>query len=359
MIADEEFFARKTLQEDKLIPFGFVKTSEGYLWQRSFLDKAFVCEVLICPPHTIRCRVIEVDTGEEYLPLTVPSQHGAFVEQVRRGYEELLEQVAAACFKPEYFRGAQANRIAGQLGRLYGENPDFPFAKSPHYGVFRHPQNAKWYALVMVLRRGQLQQDCDRKQIMERLEVMNLKVRPERLEELLQRKGVYPAYHMNHKNWISVALDESLTDAELLSLIGESRSLVAGRKAAAGAGIAPGSWLVPANASFFDVVEFFSSQKEVLWKQGAALQVGDYAYIYVTKPVGEVLFKCRVLENNLEYQYESRHVKIETAMRLEVLVSYPRGFCPLDKLMSLGVKAVRSQRRLSAEAMSYLETYRA
>ena len=49
-------------------------------------------------------------------------------------------------------------------------------------------------------------------------DIINLKADP----EAYGRKGVYPAYHMNHKMWISVLLDDTLGDDEVMELISVS-----------------------------------------------------------------------------------------------------------------------------------------
>ncbi|MGP1597592.1 MmcQ/YjbR family DNA-binding protein [Peptoanaerobacter stomatis] len=36
---------------------------------------------------------------------------------------------------------------------------------------------------------------------------------------------MYPGYHMNHKHWISVVLNETLSDNEVMKLIENSFSL--------------------------------------------------------------------------------------------------------------------------------------
>ena len=44
-------------------------------------------------------------------------------------------------------------------------------------------------------------------------------------DELRPIPGIYPAYHMNHKTWISVVLDETLPDEKILELIDTSYQL--------------------------------------------------------------------------------------------------------------------------------------
>ena len=54
------------------------------------------------------------------------------------------------------------------------------------------------------------------------VEVLNVKLNPSEIEELLQREGYYKAYHMNGKYWISIALDDTLDDKEIINLIDKS-----------------------------------------------------------------------------------------------------------------------------------------
>ena len=43
--------------------------------------------------------------------------------------------------------------------------------------------------------------------------------------DLLSQNGIYPAFHMNKRYWISVALDDTLSDEEVLKLIEKSWNL--------------------------------------------------------------------------------------------------------------------------------------
>ena len=53
----------------------------------------------------------------------------------------------------------------------------------------------------------------------DQIDIMNLKIRPQEAERLCHIPGIYPAYHMNHKLWVSVVLDDSLADEDILELI--------------------------------------------------------------------------------------------------------------------------------------------
>lgn len=38
----------------------------------------------------------------------------------------------------------------------------------------------------------------------------------------IDAKSVFPAYHMNHRYWISAVLDDRLSDDTIMKMIGES-----------------------------------------------------------------------------------------------------------------------------------------
>lgn len=57
------------------------------------------------------------------------------------------------------------------------------------------------------------------------VDIINLKIDPKEGERLFQMPGIYPAYHMNHRTWISVVLDETVPDEKVMALIETSFAL--------------------------------------------------------------------------------------------------------------------------------------
>lgn len=82
--------------------------------------------------------------------------------------------------------------------------------------LLRHPDNRKWYALVMQVSRRKFGQGSD-----EIIDVVNLKQPVEMFGSFSAAEGVYPAYHMNKLHWISVLLPDADTDA-LMFLVNAS-----------------------------------------------------------------------------------------------------------------------------------------
>ena len=89
----------------------------------------------------------------------------------------------------------------------YGTSPDYPFDEDFETAVLRHPDNRKWYAIVMRVSRRKFGFDSD-----EVIDVVNLKLPTEMFGSFGAADGVYPAYHMNKLHWISVLLPDAPDD---------------------------------------------------------------------------------------------------------------------------------------------------
>ena len=116
------------------------------------------------------------------------------------------------------FASDQANRLTQCILERFQVEPDFPWEREERYqsyGTFRHASNRKWFALIMRVKRAVLDKDGNPALV----DVINLKIPPEHGEALHQLPGVYPAYHMNHKTWISVVLDDTQTDEAIMAWI--------------------------------------------------------------------------------------------------------------------------------------------
>ena len=100
----------------------------------------------------------------------------------------------------------QSNRIAQLIYETYGVMPDFPWKDGN--GVFRHIENKKWFGLIMHVNNNEFHN----------VDIINLKKDLSK-KTLYNIQGIYPGYHMNHKMWVSVVLDDTLDDETILRLI--------------------------------------------------------------------------------------------------------------------------------------------
>lgn len=101
-----------------------------------------------------------------------------------------------------------------------GALPERPFEKDQSIVVFRHEGNRKWFAVVMTIPKSRLGLAGDGK-----IDIVNLKCAEELLDSLWQENGIWPAYHMNKRHWITVALDGRVPTETLTWLLSISRDL--------------------------------------------------------------------------------------------------------------------------------------
>ena len=102
----------------------------------------------------------------------------------------------------------------------YNVKADYPFEEDFETGVFRH-ESGKWFALAMKISEQKIGREGSA-----RIDVVNLKCAPEVVESLAGvESGIYPAYHMNKKSWISVMLDGRVGKEKIFPLIDISYAL--------------------------------------------------------------------------------------------------------------------------------------
>ena len=110
--------------------------------------------------------------------------------------------------------------FASYIEDFYGIKYDCPFEDELDAWVFRHPDNKKWFVLVMTIKKSKLGIDSN-----EYIDVVNLKCAPEIMDDLWQERGVFPAYHMNKKHWLTLCLDGSCDDETIKFVINISHTL--------------------------------------------------------------------------------------------------------------------------------------
>ena len=226
MTIEQKIFSRKRFSTKSLTEYGFVDMGSCYSLSREFLDGDFTAEIRVYENGDVRGRVIDNMIGEEYIPLRMPNYAGAFVGSVRAAYEGLLLDIAARCCTDVTFVSDQSNRIASLILDRYSVEPDFPWEEDEKIpsGVFRHGSNSKWFGLIMNIDRRNLDKSAGK----EMIDVLNLKADENKAKTLHKIRGIYPAFHMNHSKWISVTLDDTLDDRDVMDLVDESFRLTSG-----------------------------------------------------------------------------------------------------------------------------------
>lgn len=96
-----------------------------------------------------------------------------------------------------------------------------PFEKTEAMG-FMVEDKGKWYGLMMEVPLQKLGVTSQANAL-----ILNVKIHPEDKERLIATEGIFEAYHMNKKHWISIALNVCTDDALMKECIHTSYKCVA------------------------------------------------------------------------------------------------------------------------------------
>ncbi len=340
MSLESDLFSRFRPDFSKFPAAGFTEENGVWRLERPIMDGEFRVEFSVSSSGDVAGRVFDSETGDEYLAVNISSLSGAFVAAVRSEYLKFIEEIAATCFTAQPFKGAQANRICSTVAEKYGTMPEFPWADDDS-AVFRDARTRKWFALIMEIAREKIQPGEKGT-----VEVVNVKAGAAVVPALIAQPGIYRCYHMNKKMWVTLALDDTLPDDQVMALIGTSRAFAATGPSKYAQAVSEGDWLVPCNPHRFDLYKIFAREPTQIWTQTArGIQPGDTVYIYAGAPYSAICFRFKVVETNLLAE-DGESPGLRRCMKITALQAYPRNLFPLSKLRAFGVSGVRSARRM-------------
>ena len=127
------------------------------------------------------------------------------------------------------------------------------------------------------------------------------------------------------------------------------------------------SWIISCDMSCYDIVGAFKKLSKIDWKQSATkMAIGDEVYIYVTKPIMAVLYKCRITKVNFpcveidDKEFVIDGFKFENYgnyMELELVESYSADQITMDLLASHGLAGyVQGPRKLLPTVKAFVES---
>ena len=212
-----EIFKAYQFNSKKAKEYGFIENQGVWTYSSTILQGDFLMMVTV-EDGDLSFHVYDQETGELYPQVHMESMRGTFVGSVREACLEVLYSIRKACFEVQEFLCPQTKRIMALVQEKYGNQLEYLWEKSPDTAVLRHEDNQKWYAILMRIPWDKL--DKGREGL---VEAVNLK--HDQVADLLSQNGIYPAFHMNKRYWISVPLDDSLSDEEILELIEKSWNL--------------------------------------------------------------------------------------------------------------------------------------
>lgn len=210
----------KKVNEEKLLSFGFEKQNDSYIYMVDLMNHQMKMIVTISKDLNLFTAVIDNSSNEEYVLHLIPNAVGSYVGQIRSEYEEVLDNIIKNCFEPDVFKSIQALNIIGYIRDKYGDELEFLWEKFPHNAIWRRKDNKKWYAALLTVSKRKLGVDSN-----EIIEIIDLRMRTEDIDTIVDDIKYFRGYHMNKKHWITICLDNTVPDKEIQQRIDDSYTL--------------------------------------------------------------------------------------------------------------------------------------
>lgn len=208
-------FNKYILKEDKLLKYGFKQINGQYFFKRELENKELYAEFIVT--NTIFDVKVFESGKEEYLPFYIKKAAGNYIAKVKKEVNLMIEDILMQCFESCDLK----DKLLAYVKEKYGTVLDFPWKNDPASGTLKTSITNKWYGLFM-----SVPYKCLKIEKEGRINILNVKNKPEKIKSLIDNEHYFSAYHMNKKYWITVLLDNTLEIEQVKTLLDESYQLV-------------------------------------------------------------------------------------------------------------------------------------
>lgn len=219
----QELFKNYKIILGNLSDYGFSEKVDSYEYTRLILDERFLFKFSVSKtglnPTT---ELIDLSTNEPYY-LHLSNEVGEYINKIREEYLNIIDDIIDNCYKKDVFKTRQASLITNYIKNTYNCHLEFLFKKYENIAVMRRNDNKKWYGVITIISKKKLNINCN-----ECVEIINLKCDAQDIDNLIDNKKIFSAYHMNKKNWITIILDNEVEDERILQYLDNSYKLVKG-----------------------------------------------------------------------------------------------------------------------------------
>lgn len=215
----EQRLKNRVINNNQLIIYGFKKQKEKYIYITNICENQFeiIVEVI---NNNMTSKLIDLGNEEEYILVDIEDSVGKFVGNVRKEYEEKLDDIVKKCTYKEMFKNKQSKEIIQYIKEKYKDELEFLWEKFDDCAIWRNKQNNKWYGLIVKISEKKLGIDSDRI-----VEIIDLRYQKEETQNIVDNKKVFQGYHMNKKSWITIKLDNTMNTKKIKELIDNSYNL--------------------------------------------------------------------------------------------------------------------------------------
>ena len=220
----ELLLKKKSIDYKKLKKFGFVKQNNLFVYKEQILDDEFEVQIYIDKTKKFS-RVIDIENEDEYALVDVDDAVGEFVGNVRSEYDRVLNKFLEECTHKEIFKTRQAKLLIEYIREKYGDELEFLWEKFDDNAIWRNKNSKKWYATLFTVTANKLGLKDN-----ELIEVSNVMFQKDNVDNVIDNKTIFQAYHMNKRSWITIKLDDDTNMDMVYELVDNSYELSSGKK---------------------------------------------------------------------------------------------------------------------------------
>lgn len=213
-----KYFKNRKINYEKLKEYGF---NDLFIYNTKLSDDSFLVYIDI---NNMTSKVIDTFSDEEYLLIDVLDTKGEFVGKLKDEYESIIKSIVDTCSEIDVFKSKQSIKVINYIKDKYGDELEYLWENSDT-AIWRNKNNSKWYGALLIINGSKLGTD-----ITDDIEIIDLRYSKDDIDRLVDNKVVFRGYHMNKKSWITIKLDNSMSDNELFKLIDNSYNLSGGSK---------------------------------------------------------------------------------------------------------------------------------
>ena len=215
----ENYFKDRKINYDRLIEYGFILKEDNYYYEKIINDGVFKIVIEINKQQKI-AKVIDLLNDQEYNLVDVKGVTGNFVGKIKEIYEALINDIIDKCSDVDVFKSKQTIAIINYVKAKYDNDLEFLWKKSPKNAIWRNQNNRKWYGAVLVISKDKLKIEPN-----EMVEILDLRYQKNDIKNIIDNYKIFPGYHMNKDNWITIILDGRVELEEIYQLIDNSYQL--------------------------------------------------------------------------------------------------------------------------------------
>lgn len=127
----------------------------------------------------------------------------------------------------------QYQRVEKAILMQYGANPEYLWKVFPQYAMFRHHDNKKWFGLLMNIAPEKLLKKSspyklelpEKAKCKKEIYVLDVKLAQSEIHSIYQTAGIFPGYPRSAGNWVSMILEDIISDESVMEFVKESYNI--------------------------------------------------------------------------------------------------------------------------------------